>query len=214
MLERELSGIDTFIINVDQCVRTLFRGPHESRRAYPAEGLEDHLQSDAERRHSEALMRVNHAGEISAQALYQGQGMTARDPVARETMQCSAHEENDHLVWCEQRLYELGGHTSYLNPLWYLGSFCIGSLAGCVGDKWSLGFVAETERQVVRHLDGHLASLPHSDIKSRAIVEQMKEDEAHHATVAIESGAVPLPQPVKRLMSLAAKVMTQTAYWL
>ncbi len=214
MVYRKLSAIDTFIVNVDRCVRTVFRSPVATGRAYPAEGLDDVIQSEADRRRAERFMRVNHAGEVAAQALYQGQGITARDRVVRDTMQQSALEENDHLMWCERRIHELSGHTSYLNPIWYVGSFSIGALAGLFGDQWSLGFVAETERQVVRHLDGHLANLPHSDIKSRAIVRQMKEDEAHHATVAIEYGAAPLPEPVKRLMTLSAKVMTETAYWI
>ncbi len=157
-------------------------------------------------------MRVNHAGEVSAQALYQGQAFTAKLPNVREKMQQAAIEENDHLIWCEERLKELNSHTSLFNPLWYAGSFTIGALAGSAGDKWSLGFVVETENQVVRHLEQHLNSLPTSDAKSKAILEKMKEDELHHATMALESGAAELPKPAKLLMKLTSKIMTKTAY--
>jgi ubiquinone biosynthesis monooxygenase Coq7 len=159
-------------------------------------------------------MRVNHSGEVAAQALYHAQAITAKDPMVRDRMAEAAAEENDHLARCEARIDELGGHTSLLNPLWYLGSFACGALAGFAGDRLSLGFVAETERQVVVHLDGHAARLPVADVRSRRIIEQMKEDEARHATVAVESGAADLPPLVKRLMHLTAKVMTSTAYWL
>ena len=159
-------------------------------------------------------MRINHAGEICAQALYQGQALTAQLPNVRDKMEQAAAEENDHLAWTAGRLRELGAHTSYLNPLWYAGSFAIGAAAGLAGDKWSLGFVAETERQVIRHLEGHLARLAPQDAKSRAILEQMKDDEAHHATVAIEHGAAEFPEPVKQLMQLTSKFLTTAAYWL
>jgi ubiquinone biosynthesis monooxygenase Coq7 len=158
-------------------------------------------------------MRVNHSGEVCAQALYQGQALTARLPVVRERMEQAALEENDHLAWCEQRLHELGSHKSYLNPAWYAGSFAIGALAGLIGDKWSLGFLAETERQVVRHLEGPLGSLPPDDLKSRAILEQMHTDEAQHATLAVESGGAALPPSIRGLMQSVSKVMTGTAYW-
>ncbi|HEU5338909.1 MAG TPA: 2-polyprenyl-3-methyl-6-methoxy-1,4-benzoquinone monooxygenase, partial [Sulfuricaulis sp.] len=153
-------------------------------------------------------------GEICAQALYQGQATTARLPEVRGKMDQAAQEENDHLAWTEERIRELGSHTSYLNPLWYAGSFAIGAFAGLAGDKWSLGFVAETEKQVVKHLESHLQRLPTEDLKSRQILEQMRDDEGHHATVAIESGGVPLPEPVRQLMRFASKIMTRTAYWL
>jgi ubiquinone biosynthesis monooxygenase Coq7 len=159
-------------------------------------------------------MRVDHAGEVSAQALYQGQGLTARDPVVREKMQQSADEEIDHLVWCRERLQELDSRTSYLDPLWYVGSFTLGALAGLCGDAWSLGFVAETERQVVQHLDSHLHRLPAGDDRSRRILVQMREDEQHHGTVALEAGARELPSPVRRLMRLCSRVMTTTAYYI
>jgi ubiquinone biosynthesis monooxygenase Coq7 len=159
-------------------------------------------------------MRVNHAGEVSAQALYQGQGLTARDPAVREAMAEAADEEVDHLAWCEERLDELRSHTSYLNPFWYLGSFSIGACAGLCGDRWSLGFVAETERQVVRHLESHLQQLPAADERSRRILAQMQEDEARHATTALEAGGAELPRPIRSLMQLCSRVMTTTAYYL
>jgi len=168
--------------------------------------------SAAEKKHAAGLMRVNHAGEVSAQGLYSGQALTARLPDVREKMERAALEENDHLEWCERRLEELGSHKSLLNPLWYFGSFAIGAAAGIAGDKWSLGFVAETEHQVIKHLDEHLESLPEQDAKSRAVVEQMKEDEAHHATVALQHGGAELPEPVKKVMGLTSKVMTTLAY--
>ncbi len=159
-------------------------------------------------------MRINHSGEVAAQGLYQGQALTARLPQVRDKMQRAAQEENDHLAWCEHRLKQMGTHTSYLNPLWYLGSVAIGAAAGIAGDKWSLGFVAETEHQVVRHLDEHLSRLPSQDGKSRAILEQMRVDEGQHATHALDGGGVPLPEPIRKVMSLTSKVMTRTAYWI
>ncbi|HHO58680.1 MAG TPA: 2-polyprenyl-3-methyl-6-methoxy-1,4-benzoquinone monooxygenase, partial [Thiotrichales bacterium] len=169
---------------------------------------------EKERKHVAGLMRVNHSGEVSAQALYQGQAVTARDPDVRGKLQQAAIEENDHLKWTHLRLQELGSHTSFLNPLWYTGSFAIGAFAGALGDKWSLGFLAETEHQVVKHLDNHLQQLPAHDARSRAILEQMKTDELKHATTAIENGAAELPFPVKKLMAAMSKVMTTTAYYL
>ena len=158
-------------------------------------------------------MRVNHVGEICAQALYHSQALTARDPRIRERMQRAAAEENDHLAWCEQRIRELGARQSLLNPLWRIGAFTIGTTAGLAGDKWNLGFVAETERQVVAHLEDHLGKLPENDTRSREVVAQMKEDEHRHAQAAITAGAAELPPPVKGLMRLASKVMTSTAHW-
>ncbi len=162
--------------------------------------------------HVSGLMRINHTGEVCAQALYQGQAMTARLTHVRENMERAALEENDHLDWCNNRLQELGGHTSYLNPLWYLGSFTLGATAGLVGDKWSLGFVAETEKQVVKHLENHLQKIPENDQRSRAILEQMKIDEERHGTMALNAGGMELPEPVKKLMGLTSKVMTTLAY--
>jgi ubiquinone biosynthesis monooxygenase Coq7 len=158
------------------------------------------------------LLRVDHAGEVCAQALYQGQALTARRADVRSRLEQAAREENDHLAWCGRRLEELGSHRSLLNPLWYAGSFAIGALAGLAGDRWSLGFLAETERQVVRHLDGHLADLPPDDMKSRAILEQMREDEGRHATTAVDAGAAELPGAVKGLMAGVSRVLTAVAY--
>jgi len=166
-----------------------------------------------QRRLVEGLMRVNHTGEVCAQALYQGQALTARDLVVREKLEQSAVEENDHLLWCDQRLQELNGHTSYLSPFWYTASLGIGIVAGLAGDDWSLGFLAETEYQVIRHLQSHLQRLPEQDGRSRAIILQMMEDEAHHATVAVRHGARSLPRPVKAIMQLQSRAMTSSAYW-
>jgi ubiquinone biosynthesis monooxygenase Coq7 len=159
-------------------------------------------------------MRVNHTGEVSAQALYHGQARTARDPQVRANMEQSASEEQDHLAWCARRIDELGGHTSYLDPVWYAGSFAIGATAGLLGDSISLGFVAETERQVVEHLEGHMKRLPATDTRSRAVVRQMQEDERKHGETATHAGAISLPGPIRRGMRLAARVMTTSAYWL
>ena len=159
-------------------------------------------------------MRINHVGEICAQALYQSQALTSRSPEIRKKMKQASEEEIDHLAWCEQRLGELGGRKSYLNPIWYAGSFAIGTAAGLAGDKWNLGFVAETEKQVVEHLDGHLGKLPKSDVRSREVVSQMKEDEAKHAEEAVDAGAAELPPPVRSLMKIASGIMTRTAYWI
>jgi ubiquinone biosynthesis monooxygenase Coq7 len=211
MTTRQYTPVDHLLINLQQAVTTVFGTPAQ-RRANPGDDTEDAELSHGERSVAAGCMRVNHAGEVCAQALYQGQAMTARLDEVRGAMEQAAEEENDHLAWCQQRLSELGSHTSYLNPLWYGGSFLIGAAAGAVGDKWSLGFVAETERQVVRHLDGHLQRLPQHDQKSRAILEQMKIDEAKHATTALEAGGAELPPPVKRLMRLTSKVMTSIAF--
>ena len=159
-------------------------------------------------------MRINHAGEISAQALYKAQAMTAIDDELKDTMKQSAYEESSHLKWCERRLDELGGRTSYLSPIWYFGSFGIGVVAGCFGDKLNLGFIAETEHQVVKHLDSHLEQLPKNDERSRAILEQMRKDELHHAKTAETSGAKNLPKEVRFIMTLVSKIMTKTAYYI
>ena len=159
-------------------------------------------------------MRINHAGEVSAQGLYQGQTLTAKLPEVRDKMERAALEENDHLEWCERRARELGTHVSYLNPFWYGGSVAIGALAGWLGDKWSLGFVVETEHQVCRHLDSHMAQLSAEDKKTHAILQKMHEDEARHADMAQAAGGAPFPVPVKGLMKLVSRVMTKTAYWI
>ncbi len=211
-VQRQYTALDQIINQLDAALRTIAGKPIPTERPDPAEGIGEAGLNAAEKRLSGNLMRVNHAGEVSAQGLYQGQALTARLAEVRGAMERAAQEENDHLVWCENRINALGTHKSWLGPVWYFGSFAIGSLAGMAGDKWSLGFVAETEKQVVKHLDEHLQSLPQADQKSRAVLEQMKEDEAHHATVALEAGAAQLPQPVKQLMGLTSKIMTTLAF--
>ena len=212
IIERRYGLVDRLIIGLDQGLSTLLQPPAEGSRPNPAAGVDELPLTGDEKGLSRGLMRVNHSGEVSAQALYQGQSLTALDPATAESMKKSAVEEVDHLVWCEQRIRELGGHTSYLSPVWYVGSLVIGAVAGICGDRWSLGFITETEHQVVRHLEGHLQRLPRNDLKSRAILEQMKQDEAHHATVALEAGAAELPGLVKRLMQWTSKVMTWSSY--
>jgi ubiquinone biosynthesis monooxygenase Coq7 len=209
----ELSNLDKIILQFDNGLRTLWGQPLGTCRPDPAQLLEEVKLTAREQQLSARLMRVNHAGEVAAQALYQGQALTARRLDIRDKLQQSAFEENDHLLWCHNRLQELNSHASWLNPVWYPGSLMIGAAAGLAGDKWSLGFLAETERQVVKHLDNHLQRLPAPDHKSRAILKQMQIDEAHHATVAIKAGAVALPRPVRWLMKQTAKIMTKTAFW-
>ena len=211
---RRYSALDKLILRLDKAVGPVFGEPARAGRANPAQAAAADALNPVERRHAAGLMRVDHAGEVSAQALYQGQELTARDPVVREKMQQSADEEIDHLVWCRERLQELDSRTSYLDPFWYLGSFTLGAVAGLCGDAWSLGFVAETERQVVQHLDSHLDRLPAGDDRSRRILLQMREDEQHHGTVALEAGARELPPPIRRLMRLCSRLMTTTAYYL
>ena len=214
MTDRTHTALDRLMGQLDQALHTVFGPTPKPVRNSPAAVKEEVELKASERELSGRLMRINHAGEICAQALYQGQAATARLPEVRGKMEQAAQEENDHLAWTEERIRELGGHTSYLNPLWYAGSFAIGALAGVIGDKWSLGFIAETEKQVVRHLDGHLQRLPTEDHKSRAILEQMRDDEGRHATVAIESDGAQLPEPVRQLMQCTSKIMTRTAYWI
>lgn len=200
------------MMQVDTGLRTLFGKPCTTERENPANDTAETDLTVNEKDLAGRLMRINHSGEVAAQGLYQGQALTAKLPEVRAKMERAAQEENDHLDWCEQRINELGTHTSYLNPLWYFGSVAIGATAGLAGDKWSLGFVAETEHQVVRHLDSHLKQISENDAKSRAILEQMKEDEGHHATVALNAGGAELPAPIKKFMSLSSKVMTKTVY--
>ncbi|MGI9338487.1 MAG: 2-polyprenyl-3-methyl-6-methoxy-1,4-benzoquinone monooxygenase [Gammaproteobacteria bacterium] len=188
--------------------------PTVAKRESPADDAADGEMSPQERKHSAALMRVNHCGEVCAQALYQGQALFARDDKIAEALQEAADEEIDHLAWTSSRIRELGGRMSILNPLWYGGAFAIGAAAAVISDKVSLGFVAETERQVSQHLQSHLNELPPQDAKSRAIVEQMDTDEQQHATSAVEMGAAELPQAAKSIMRMAGKVMTRTSYHL
>lgn len=214
MSTRRISALDRLIGEFDKALHTVFGPAPTGDRPSPADGQDAAELSAAQRTLAGRLMRVNHAGEVAAQALYQGQAATAKLPAVRAKMQQAADEENDHLAWTARRVRELGTHTSVLGPFWYAGSFAIGAAAGLIGDRWSLGFVAETEHQVVAHLERHLARLPAGDAKSRAILETMRDDEARHATVAIEAGAAALPAPVKTAMTLASKVMTGTAYWI
>lgn len=210
---RNYNAVDQLITNIDTALRTMWGQPLLTERPNPSDAAPAAPLSDADKDLAGRLMRINHAGEVSAQGLYQGQALTARLPEVRSQMERAALEENDHLEWCERRAKEMGTHVSLLNPLWYAGSLAIGAAAGFAGDKWSLGFVVETEHQVVAHLDEHLARLPAHDLKTRAILEQMKEDEAHHADIAQAAGGAELPAPVKFLMKLTSKVMTRTAYW-
>ena len=205
--------LDEMIVEFDKGLRTLFAAAPTIRTRPDAEAGESEM-GENEKRLSAALMRVNHSGEICAQALYQGQALTARNPDAKAALERAAQEETEHLNWCETRIQELGGHKSFLNPLWYVGSLGIGALAGALGDKWNLGFLAETEHQVEHHLEGHLQRLPEQDSKSRAILEQMKTDEMQHATTAVNHGGAELPEAVKMAMKLSSKVMTRIAYWI
>lgn len=204
-----MNKLDQLITTFDLGLRTVFASPHAGR-PYPAKGPEADM-SEAEKAQAAALMRVNHVGEVCAQALYAGQALTAKNEDVRVELEQAAREETDHLAWCETRIVELGGRKSLLNPLWFGGAFGIGIVAGMLGDKWNLGFLAETERQVEAHLDGHLQKLPEADARSRAVVEQMKIDEARHAQTAVDHGGAPLPPPVKWAMRFAADVMRQTA---
>ncbi len=213
MSTRHYSSIDQILLLIDKGISSVFGNPAITERPNPTTDMAGCTLTDADKKLSGRLMRINHAGEVAAQGLYQGQALTAQLPEVREKMERAALEENDHLAWCRQRTNELETHTSYLDPLWYAGSAAIGAIAGIVGDKWSLGFVAETEHQVIKHLDKHLSQLPENDTQSKAILEQMKEDEGHHATVAIQAGAATLPKPIKNLMKLTSKIMTRTAYW-
>ena len=199
------------IVSFDRGLRTLF-APAVSARQRPGEDLPDADMIPAARAHAAALMRVNHVGEVCAQALYQGQALTALGSEAQAALERAAEEETEHLAWTEKRIEELGGRKSLLNPLWYAGSFAIGAAAGLLSDRWNLGFLAETERQVVQHLEGHLQKLPPQDEKSRAIVSEMRLDESRHATAALEHGGGELPAPVRGLMRLASRVMTRIAY--
>jgi len=214
MKARNYSPLDHLLINIDTGLRTIAGGVHTTGRKNPADTAEEHDLSPGEKDLAGRFMRINHAGEVAAQGLYQGQALTARLPKVRAQMEQAALEENDHLDWCKKRATELGKGTSLLDPFWYMGSVVIGAAAGAAGDKWSLGFVAETERQVVKHLDSHLRRLSEHDEKTRAILQQMKADEGRHATSAVKSGGAELPTPIKKAMQLASKVMTKTAYWI
>ena len=207
-----MSPIDRLILEFDTALRSVVGGANAHRSTPGSEvGVNSSLDA-AERKHAAGLMRVNHVGEVCAQALYQSQKLVARNPEIQKMLNHSGQEEMDHLAWCETRLKELDSHTSYLNPLWYAGSFAIGLVAGLAGDKWSLGFVAETERQVENHLESHLEKLPKEDQRSRAIVDQMRIDEIAHGQAAKNAGGANLPEPIQKMMQAMSKVMTTTAY--
>lgn len=210
--QREYSPADRLLMQADAALRTLLPFSGQPNRPSPALLKSETELDDSETRHVAGLMRINHTGEVCAQGLYQGQALTARLPNVRKAMEQAADEEIDHLAWCEQRIRQLGSHTSVLNPLFYGMSFGIGATAGLISDRVSLGFVAATEDQVCKHLDEHLAQIPASDEKSRAILQQMRVDEAEHSTAALEAGGFRFPAPIKFGMSLMAKVMTKTTY--
>lgn len=205
-------NLDRLIIEFDKGLRTLFaKAP--TARPYPDADIPDAAMTEAEKKHAAALMRINHTGEICAQALYQGQALTAKDPAVEARLNHAAWEETEHLAWTSHRVHELGGRLSLLNPIWYTSSLAIGALAGALGDKWNLGFLAETERQVGAHLKHHLDTLPPQDTKSRAVAQQMYTDEVSHADMAVELGAAELPLPIKVAMRGMSQVMTKTVYW-
>lgn len=213
MQSRELTPVDRLLAGVDNALRTVAAPAGHSARRSPAEAIDAGDLNAGEKAHAAGLMRVNHSGEVAAQGLYQGHATVARDPALESRMQQAADEEFDHLSWCEQRLTELGSGPSRLSPVWYTGAFAIGAVSGALGDRWSLGFIAETEKQVCDHLTSHLGDLPIEDGKSRAVVEKMRDEEQQHGENAKNAGAAELPPLVRQLMRLTAKVMTKTAYW-
>jgi ubiquinone biosynthesis monooxygenase Coq7 len=204
-------SLDRVIGEFDRALRAV-AGVARAARPSPGGEVGEAELDEGQRAHAAALMRVNHVGEVCAQALYQGQALTARNEVAREALAKAAREEEDHLAWSAERIRELGGRPSLLNPLWYAGSFAMGAIAGALGDRWNLAFLAETEHQVEEHLTGHLEALPEADRRTRAVVEAMRIDEARHRATALQLGAAELPQPAKTAMRLASKVMTTVAY--
>jgi ubiquinone biosynthesis monooxygenase Coq7 len=212
MTVRNTSRVDRVLIEIERALGTVFDPRPAATRPSPSAAIADDELNDVDRRHAAGLMRVNHVGEVCAQALYFGQAAVARDGGVRAHLIQAAAEETDHLAWCGERLDELGDRPSVLNPLWYGGAWTIGAVAGLIGDRLSLGFVVETERQVEAHLEGHLDTLPKDDHRSRAIVKQMKEDEARHAEQALAAGGMALPAPVKGLMRAAANLMRAVAY--
>jgi ubiquinone biosynthesis monooxygenase Coq7 len=214
MRERYLTPLDRLLSGANNALRTVSAPAGRPARDNPAAGVAEGELDNRQRAHAAGLMRINHAGEVAAQGLYQGHAAVARDRSIEQQMQRAANEEFDHLAWCEERLGELGAAPSKLSPFWYAGAFAIGAASGVLGDRWSLGFIAETERQVCEHLESHFERLPQQDARSRAILERMHEEEAEHGENAVDAGAAELPPPVKRLMKLTAQVMTRTAYWL
>ncbi len=211
---RRLSFVDRLIVEADSVLRTISTaGGHRAERPSPAQGHSETPLEEQDRKHVAALMRVNHTGEVCAQALYQGQALTARLPTVQQEMEQAAAEEVDHLVWCEERLKELDSHTSYLNPAWYLMSFTLGAVAGAIGDEVSLGFVAATEERVCDHLRDHLKQLPADDNRSRLILQQMLEDEERHGHNALQAGGTDFPELVKNAMTAVSQLMTRSSYW-
>ena len=211
-MTRNYTQIDRFITGIDNALRTATGLSDKASRENPAKSEPEIVMEEEQRKHAAGLMRINHAGEVCAQALYAGQAITARNPEVQAEMQKAADEEIDHLGWCKDRLDELDSRPSLLDPFWYVGSFAIGAAAGLAGDGWSLGFLKETENQVEAHLEGHIEKLPPEDARSRAILDQMKIDEAKHAQMAEDSGAYDLPKPVRELMKLTASAMKAVAY--
>ena len=211
-MTRHYTVADKLCLSLDAALRALHGKVKTTQATYPAQNCEHDQLTPEQQKHAAGLMRVNHAGEICAQALYHGQGVISRSPEVQEKMRQAAIEEGDHLDWCQLRIDELGSHTSYLNPLWYAGSFCIGLTAGMIGDKWSLGFVVETEKQVIKHLESHLQLLPPQDLRSHKILQKMEQDEAKHRDEAIAVGAHELPGFVKIIMGLVSQIMVKTAY--
>ncbi|MEQ8315370.1 MAG: 2-polyprenyl-3-methyl-6-methoxy-1,4-benzoquinone monooxygenase [Gammaproteobacteria bacterium] len=212
MSRAPLTMIDQALLQIDQALRTCVPGASQANRETPAKDVAEPELNDTDRKHAAGLMRINHTGEVCAQALYAGQAATAKLGEVRAAMEEAAAEEVDHLAWCEQRLTELDSRPSLLNPLFYGMSFGMGALAGLAGDKWSLGFVAETEKQVCEHLEDHLQKLPQQDERSKAVLDQMISDEKQHGEAAQQAGGVPLPSPVRSLMSAVSQVMKQTTY--
>lgn len=207
-----MSPLDQLIVAFDRGLKSVW-GPNGSTRPYPGADQADQTISPSGRKHAAALMRVNYSGEVCAQALYQGQAITTKNLHIRNLLAQSAQEETDHLAWCGERIKELGGRRSFLDPIWYAGSLALGAVAGLAGNQWNLGFLAETEKQVGDHLADHLRKLPAEDARTRAVVQQMALDEAAHGDIARENGAAELPRPVKAVMKAMSRVMTSTAYW-
>ncbi len=213
-MQNHFSLIDKICLEFDKALKTLAPNSHKkAERFHGAENLPEADLSLTEKKQAAALMRVNHVGEVCAQALYQGQAMTAHLDSVKEQMKQASDEEQDHLIWCANRIHELDGHTSYLTPFFYCGAYTMGAIAGAIGDRWSLGFVAETEKQVTVHLESHLERLPIQDRKTKIILEKMRAEEIQHAETAIQAGGAELPSPIKKAMELAAKCMTNTAYY-
>lgn len=212
---RNYSLVDQLCLHADKLLRTLGGRVASTEHARPNPNLaipEADLDTE-QKKHIAGLMRVNYAGEVCAQALYQGQALTTRNPDLKLKLTQAGLEEEDHLRWCQSRIHELDSHVSYLNPIWYMGSFSLGVIAGLCGDKWNLGFLEETEKQVTAHLEDHLQKIPKSDLRTHAILETMRQEEAEHARLAHNIGAAELPQPIKSTMSFVSKIMTSTAYW-